>query len=103
MVGGWVLWCGGWYGCLMVITMIINRNNGNNNNNIIIIILIIIIVITTSDFSTPVHVGSVRQTATILHMSSEHLRTGDKAQVGGVLGGCFLGVLWGFIRLSLEI
>ena len=28
-----------------------------------------------------VHVGSVRQTATILSMSSEHLRTGDKAQV----------------------
>lgn len=28
-----------------------------------------------------VHVGSVRQTATILSMSKEHLRTGDKAQV----------------------
>lgn len=26
-----------------------------------------------------VHVGSVRQTATILTMSKEHLRTGDKA------------------------
>ncbi len=29
----------------------------------------------------PVHVGSVRQTATITTMTSEHLRTGDKATV----------------------
>jgi len=29
----------------------------------------------------PVHVGSVRQTATIVSMSKEHLRTGDKAVV----------------------
>lgn len=28
-----------------------------------------------------VHVGSVRQTATIINMTSEHLRTGDKAIV----------------------
>lgn len=28
-----------------------------------------------------VHVGSVRQTASIITMSEEHLRTGDKAQV----------------------
>ena len=27
------------------------------------------------------HVGSVRQTATIVHMTKEHLRTGDKAIV----------------------
>lgn len=32
-------------------------------------------------YQAMVHVGSVRQTATILTMSSEHLRTGDKAQV----------------------
>lgn len=28
-----------------------------------------------------VHVGSVRQTATIIHMTTDHLRTGDKAIV----------------------
>ena len=32
-------------------------------------------------FVLVVHVGSVRQTASILSMSQEHLRTGDKAQV----------------------
>jgi len=32
-------------------------------------------------YQAMVHVGSVRQTATILSMSSEHLRTGDKATV----------------------
>ena len=30
-------------------------------------------------FFSPVHVGSVRQTATIITMTEEHLRTGDKA------------------------
>ncbi|XP_052267319.1 GTP-binding protein 1-like [Dreissena polymorpha] len=32
-------------------------------------------------YQAMVHVGSVRQTATIITMTSEHLRTGDKAQV----------------------
>lgn len=32
-------------------------------------------------FMSPVHVGSVRQTATILQMTEPHLRTGDKAMV----------------------
>ena len=33
-------------------------------------------------FSSPlVHCGSMRQTATIIHMDKDHLRTGDKAMV----------------------
>lgn len=32
-------------------------------------------------FSFSVHCGSMRQTATIIHMDKEHLRTGDKAMV----------------------
>lgn len=32
-------------------------------------------------YQAMVHVGSVRQTATIIHMTKEHLRTGDKAIV----------------------
>ncbi|XP_022089403.1 GTP-binding protein 1-like [Acanthaster planci] len=32
-------------------------------------------------YQAMVHVGSIRQTASIIYMSKEHLRTGDKAQV----------------------
>ena len=35
----------------------------------------------TSPPSAVVHVGPIRQTATIIEMSQEHLRTGDKADV----------------------
>lgn len=33
------------------------------------------------NFCSSVHVGPIRQTATITEMSQEHLRTGDKADV----------------------
>ena len=44
-------------------------------------IIIIIIIFCMFRCVCQVHVGSVRQTATILSMSKDHLRTGDKAVV----------------------
>ena len=38
-------------------------------------------VLSQISFFVVVHVGSVRQTATIISMTSEHLRTGDKSTV----------------------
>jgi GTPase len=43
--------------------------------------MLILIKFSIFTFGFEVHCGSIRQTATILDMSMQHLRTGDKANV----------------------